>query len=266
MANKRGTIPIDDVTEEFFVRVSLSDDHVLHLAGLYDGGTKLPPILVTREHNKVIDGRHRLAALRLLNKKSVEVEWDEETDSGELIARGLRANIGGALPPTNADIVYAIQQMMEVGMVNSAISKKLSDRWPPAVVRRYIAEAQSRIGVQQMNKAKHAVVESGMTIGEAALAYKVKVDNLKSALIGKKKVRNSTGAIKSQLANIFRSRGGSLGQVMRKIQQQYEDGDISWASVESILTYSENAATSTLATVRDWRKRLEAKSKAKKVA
>jgi len=120
---KRAHIPTASVKEDFYVRQHTNDDHVIHLAGLIRDGVKLPPILVTRE-DVVIDGRHRLHAHRLCDKAGIEVEYVDDTDKGSIIAHALRANVGGSLPPTNADIIYAITQMIETGMPGSVITKQ----------------------------------------------------------------------------------------------------------------------------------------------
>lgn len=258
MTVKRGTIPLDSVTEEFYVRTRLNDDHVLHLASLYEAGTKLPPIKVSTERNRIIDGRHRVAALRLLEKKAVDVEWDDEKDNGMLLAHALLANIGGSLPPSNADIVYAIQQMIEAGMVRSIVMKQFTEFWPPAVVRRYISDAESALAKARITKAKTAVVDNGMTVNEAAMTFNIKLDVLKNALTGSKKRKSTAGEIKAGLTSIFKSRGSSMGQVMRRVQQKLEDGELSPNQVGGILEHLEKCCQSTMYSARDWRKRFEA--------
>lgn len=256
-APKRGTIPIDSVVEEFFVRTALDDNHVLHLATLYEGGAKLPAVIVARERNRLIDGRHRLAALKLLDKKSIDVEWDEETDDGVLIARALRANIGGSLPPTNADISYAMTQMIAAGLTYSVIMKDFSSVWPPAVIRKYYAEAATSIRSKAVIKAKEAVL-NGMTVGEAAMTFKVKLDVLKSAIAGKKVRKSGTSEYKRQLSSIFRSRGGSMGGVMKRLLRQYEDGEMTYGSLQQVLDYADTCCKNTTDSVRGWRKRFAA--------
>lgn len=258
---KRGTVAISSITEQFFVRQHLNNDHVNFLAGLYEAGAKLPPIIVSRNESILIEGRHRLAALRQLGKKSVDVEWTDVTDKGELLAMALSYNIGGALPPSNGDIIYSMQQMLESGMTNSQIIKHFSQAWPPAVVRRYVADAQSNLTKDRVVKAKQAVIEGNMSVGEAALLYKLKLDTLKNAMSGSRKKRSNTAEIKGALTGIFRSRGASMGQLMRKLQTRYEDGELSWKAIDDVLEHAEQCVKSTSNSVRDWRKRFESKAK-----
>lgn len=258
---KRGTIGIDKLTENFFVRSGLNDDHVIHLASLYEGGTKLPPIKITRENNIIVDGRHRIAALRLLDKKAVDVEWIDKSDKVDLLVDALRSNIGGPLPPTNADITFTIRQMLEHGATQSLIMKELSNNWPPAVVRRFYSDAQSALTKERVMKAKTAIIERNMTVLEAAAEFKIKPDILKAAMMSSKKKRASSAEIKGLLTTIFRSRGASMGMAMRKVLRQLEDGDLSWKSVEQILQHLEKCTKSTVQSARDWERRLLAAKK-----
>jgi hypothetical protein len=257
---KRGTIGIDKIHEEFFVRTHMNHDHVTHLKGLYEAGVKLPPLIVTEAENKLIEGRHRLAALKALDRKAVEVEWEPETDSGKLLTLALTSNVGGALPPSNADITYAISQMLESGMTHSEVIRNLSKSWPPAVIRGYLQNAASNLTKERVVKAKHAVIEQGLSVNEAALQFKLKPDTLKAELQGKRKKRTSTAEVKGTLTNIFKSRGSSMGAMMRKLAVRYDDGDLSWKQVEDVLEHLERCVRSTQTSVRDWRKRLEAKA------
>lgn len=257
---KRGTISTDTILEDFFVRVHLNDAHVQHLMVLYAAGTKLPPLLISTDRNRLIDGRHRLAALKALGKKAVEVEWDEASNDGDLLIHALQANIGGALPPTNADVIHAMTQMLESGVTRSTIIKEFTNKWPPSVVRKYIDDAQSNISALRLTKAKAAVIEGEKTVGESALFYNVKLEALKTALAGKRKRKVGVGEFKAIITTTFRSRGGTIAQLMRKVQQKFEDGDLNWKNVDEILSHYERICGETVRSAQDWRKRIEAKS------
>lgn len=257
---KYGTIPLDRLKDEFFVRQRLDDDHVLHLATLYEAGVKLPAVQITRS-DAIIDGRHRVAALRMLDRTDVDVEWVDEADRGIILCQALKANTGGSLPPSNSDIVYAISQMLDAGMQNSVVTKHLSPVWPPAVIRRFLSDAASLITQQRIRDAKQAVVEGGLTVADAAAKFKIKTDALKAAITGTKRRKTATSDFKAALTTIFRSRGGKTGAVLRKLTQSYDDGDLSWAQVVDVLEHAEGLVKTANHAVRDWRKRFEAKGK-----
>lgn len=270
MANvkKRGTISVSAISEDFYIRKALDEDHVIQLSLLYENGVKLPPVLVSESGNRLIDGRHRLAALRLLDKKTVDVEWTNENELGPLLVLGLQANIGGALPPTNSDIVNAMKQMLETGMQHSVVQKHFAATWPPAVTRKYLNDARWAINRDRITSAKAAILEKNMTVAEAAALFGVKMDTLKDAIQGKKGIRKSNAAtFKASLTTIFKSRGTAMGALIRKVQALYEDGDISWNAVSDLLEHCETANKSSSRTIEDWRRRFEAMAKkAKKSA
>lgn len=257
-AIQRATVNTEVITERFYVRESLNDDHVIHLASLIEGGTKLPPIRVTEGH-ELIDGRHRLAAVKMLGRNTIEVAYENENDPARLIAQALRANLGGALPPTNGDISYALRQMLEAGMTGAAIQREFSQVWPPAVVRSYLETARSALNNDKVRKAKAAVLDRDMTINEAAAEYGVDVTTLKNAISpGGRKKRTGAREFKSNLTNIFRSRGASMSMTMRKVKRQLEDGDLSWSAVEDILEHLDRCAHATTNSAKEWVARLKA--------
>jgi ParB-like chromosome segregation protein Spo0J len=254
---RHSTINIDTITERFFVRKSLNDDHVIHLASLYQGGTKLPPVEITRE-GELVDGRHRIAALKLLDRKAVDVLYTDETDQSVLLVQAVKSNIGGALPPSNTDIVYAMRQMLEKGMSQVSIQREFVGTWPPAVVRRYVSDAQSALTKERIVRAKAAIVEQNLTITEAAALHHIKAEVLKEAMIPQKKRRSGSAEIKGALSTTFRSRGAAMGAIMKGVMRKYEDGDISAKIVEDIIVHLEKCTKSTVTSAKDWATRLRA--------
>jgi len=51
-----------------------------------------------------------------------------------------------------------------------------------------------------------------------------------------------------------------MGGVMKRVTQRFEDGEISWKTVEIILDHLDSLNKQTERSVKDWRKRLEAKA------
>src|SRR6266850_7024695 len=90
---------LEQLKVDFFVRKKLNDDRVMQLALLYEAGTELPPIEINWD-KQVIDGRHRKAALEMLGRKTALCHDIGQKALGESIVLALRANVGGALPPT----------------------------------------------------------------------------------------------------------------------------------------------------------------------
>src|SRR6266496_1923417 len=109
-------IALAELKETIFVRRIQNDAHVAHLKTLYDEGINLPPIEVTRDSKTLVEGRHRVAAARELGWPELPVKWVAELSPAELTARALKANMGGALPPTNDDITFAIGRLLDNGV------------------------------------------------------------------------------------------------------------------------------------------------------
>jgi len=258
MAPRHCTVSIDSIVEKFFVRQSLNDDHVLHLASLYEGGVAIAPIKVTRGH-EVIDGRHRLAALRLLDRKGVDVIYSDETSQSALIVEAVKANLGGSLPATNKDITHSMKQMLEQGMTQVSIIREFSTVWPASVVRRYLADAQTYVRKERIIKAKTLVLEENITVKAAAEMFGLKTEQLKEAMTPDRSKRRSNSAeFKGALTSIFRSRGGSMANIMKNVQRKYQDGDIGEKSVEEIIEHLEKCTKATVSSAKDWAARLRA--------
>src|SRR5690242_19914310 len=100
-------IHVNQITVPFFVRNDRTDDRTLYFAELYEAGKALPPLLVTEDY-RLIDGRHRLEALKLLNVELVEaLIFRGQHSEAELIAEAFNANVSDApQPPTPKDCIY----------------------------------------------------------------------------------------------------------------------------------------------------------------
>jgi len=248
-------VALSSIKEEFFVRLELDQKRVEHFMQLYKGGTKLPPILVSRD-GVIIDGRHRVAALKALDKSSVDVEWMDEADRGKLLVIALQSNLGGAQPPTNEDIVYAIEQMFDAGMIGADISKQFP--WPSIITNNYLDKARLNLKEKNLRKAKAAVISQGKTVEEAAVKFNVPLGTLKDALAGGKKKRKTEAYdYKGGLTELFRSKGGAMGQIMRKIQSQWENNELSWDEVDNLVNQIEKHGKDVIRSGADWRKRLK---------
>lgn len=258
-----GSVNLDAIRETFYVRTRLDLDHVQQLADLYKAGAKLPALKVT-DSGVLVDGRHRLHALRLLGWKAASVEYVADKEVGELIGDALLSNVGGALPPTHTDITSSLGQMIESGLANSVIMKRLTVKWPHAVAKRYLDDAHSNLSKERVIRAMRAVTEEGKTVAEAALLHKVKLDALKLALGGKKRRKTTVAEFKGALEVIVRSRGQKIGALLRKAQAEYEEGQLTKKQLEELVDQAELSTKRAMASIQDWHKRLAAAARAEK--
>src|SRR5207248_3053577 len=114
----KGKFPVEKVKltsiqTAFFVRKRLDEDRVIQLALLMENGADIPPIRITEDHI-LIDGRHRIEAARLASWTAIDAQIEpSQSDKGLLITEAFNANCGGSVPPTRADILFTIQQLLQ---------------------------------------------------------------------------------------------------------------------------------------------------------
>src|SRR2546423_3666899 len=90
-------VPIADLTPGPTPRLQpLDDDHVRTLA---ERLPELPPVLVRRPTNAVIDGAHRMAAARLRGAADIAAVFFEGTDE-EALVESIRRNVEHGKPLT----------------------------------------------------------------------------------------------------------------------------------------------------------------------
>ena len=248
---------LDTLKTSFFVRQALSEEHALTLAVLYEGGAELPPLLVTNDL-EIVDGRHRYEALQIAGRKTGEVIFTEETDRAVLLARALRANLGGALPPTKKDIAFAIKQMLNAGMAASEIKKQFSDVFPPSVVRHYLSAATDNIKRDKVARAVSSVVNTGLSVPEAARLQGIDPSDVKIAIKGSAKRHKTGSEFKGTLTSSFKSRSLVIAGTLKRVLEAYEDGDIREKQVEELFTHIDGLLKTNAKALAQWKERFKA--------
>ena len=178
------SVLISDLNKNLFVRQELDQNHVLYLAELIEAGVVLNPIEITPDM-AVIDGRHRIEAAELNSQVEIKARIVSISDESELVARAYRANVGGALPPTQEDTEHTVLLLLDRGVANKRIGELLG--LPASLARKYVNEVQFKLKRQHLQRAVLAVTEGGLTVAKAAEQYAVEPAQLKEALSGKKK-------------------------------------------------------------------------------
>jgi hypothetical protein len=87
----------------------LDDKHIrllMELAGQW------PPVLVSVEDHRVIDGAHRVVAAQRLGIRALPVRWFRGTPD-EAYVEAVRRNVKHGLPLTSADRMRAVNQILE---------------------------------------------------------------------------------------------------------------------------------------------------------
>lgn len=255
MAPKTVNVSIESLQKTFYVRKQLNQDHVLHLAELYDNGVELPPIQATKT-GIIIDGRHRVEALDMLGRKGVDVQYVEELDEAELIFRAMRANVGGSLPPNSADINYTIRQLLELNVTITKIADQLP--FPASLVRRHITNVKTQLRREKQIKAVRDVTDKGMTVIEAANQYGVDPAAVKDIITGNRRKRASVAELKSGLTSAYRGRSRALANVFVSMRTKYENGELPASKVDEVFDHAESLHKQAAKTMKDWRDRFAA--------
>jgi hypothetical protein len=223
-------VDFDSVKVTFFVRQNLSHERVKHFVDLYQspqaGG--VPNIQITPD-GQLVEGRHRYHAKKELNAKKLTVDIVDGTKS-ELLAKALTDDCGGAMPPTPADVVFTIAQLIRNKMPQVTIMERLSTVYPKSVCRKYIELAYTKVRQQNIKKAA-ADVGKNVPLSVAAEKHGVTVAELKKELGIKKNPGDeeslfSVRAEKAGLSTRYRSNSQKNAKLLSKICNGVIDGDL----------------------------------------
>jgi len=214
-------IPLDQLKIDFFVRKKLNDDRVLQLALLYEANEPLPPIEVNWD-NQIIDGRHRKAALEYLGRKTATCISIGQKTLGDSIVLALKANVGGALPPTKDDIVHSMILLLNQGWTQRKILAAMP--FPLEVSKRYIKDAWGVVLGAKLASALKAVSE-GSTIKVAAEQYGVPVEKLQEHLNPnrKKEKQQSAAWRKTHIQRSYQGFGRKIAFVIQRLVESFEE-------------------------------------------
>jgi hypothetical protein len=253
------TISIALLKVDFFIRVATDPERVLQLAELYESGVKLPPLEVTAKPDgdySVIDGRHRLEALSLLNRTEVDCEVRVYKDRAHQFGAALKANMGGPQPITRSDIRRTIALMLSQGIKQAQIVELVP--LPKSIILRFLTDVRSNEGAKRVREAKQAVLNGEMKVPEAVKHFNVEEDRLRKEL-GEKKGRLVRSRLVADAKASLRSRFKSLSMVnvnaMRRVLEAHEEGDIPTAQVLDMFQAFETAGKHALATIQGYQSR-----------
>lgn len=219
---KTDKIAIKDLKNRIDVRRGINDDHVLYLAGLMEGGTRLPPPQVTGKTFTVVDGRHRIAAADLLGQNEITVEFVAERSEADLFFAAIRANTGGALPPTITDITHTIKKLLDLKVPIKVIVDRLP--FPPTISRKYLSYVRSNENKDKVYRALEVLREGRLTLTQAAKKYDVSMTLLQKAFETKRKSAN-LGSLKSVVSRRMRSVGGANGKNVKRMKELIDENE-----------------------------------------
>lgn len=266
ISDRSVTRNVSDISFDFFVRKELNHDWAYQLSELIESGVDLDPIYITRD-NKGIDGRHRLEAHGAAKKTEIRAKIVEADSEEELIAFALKCNWGGALPPSSGDIEHTIHELLNRGVPKKQIAETLTFI-PGRLVRKYLAEVESKLHRSKLAKAATAVAEGGLNVPTAASQYNVEEKDLRAMLSNttKRKSKNGINELEREFSNRFRTNGNRTAASLRRVLELYQDGDVTHKQVIKVFNHLEHLLKLEARSVGGWRKRFDAMEAPKKIA
>ncbi len=219
-------VHIKNLTTKFDVRKKLNDSHVLNLAYLYEAGEELPPLVITKQM-EIVDGRHRKAAMELAGREVAHCVIAGETDDGALIVSALKANVGGALPPTQDDIVHSIVLLFNQGWTEKKILDNLP--FPRVVGRKYAKTAWGIILNAKLTSAMKAISEDGITMKTASERFGVPEEKLKEHLNpNRKREKQKTVAWrKNHISRAYQGFHRKIAYEIQALSNSFEEQQVS---------------------------------------
>lgn len=216
---------LSELRTTFFTRVAINEERVVTLTDLYEGGATIKPIIISNK-NEIIDGRHRTEAMRrlgILDTLAYISKTDSATDN---ILESVRANLGGSLPPTQADFEHTIEMLLNQGMKKGEIMAHF-----PLIketTAKYYKNVINRLHKKQIDLALDRVVHGNMSIQDAATKYKVNFEELQG-LMSTRRERSAESILGMTLGHV-EQRVRSLSQMFSKgsaaMMAQYRDNTI----------------------------------------
>lgn len=272
------SINLDQIENKFDVRVALDQDRVLQFVGMYESGVDLPPVEVVKldeDEYAFIDGRHRAAARAYMNLKNVMAvvrNGSLKDNPGALYGMALKANWGGARPPSRQDITHVIVRMIDTKISLIQIREYLNFL-PSGSFKAYHADATSIISKRRIGQALDAISE-GVTLDNAAKDNGLKPEVLRDILSGKKgkygKSRSQESVrineFKSYVSKVLFSANAGISKKLQDAIAGVDSGEMSAKGAAVMIGAWREHLRKTQLRIDDWTKRLESISPSKPVA
>lgn len=175
-------VPLDRIMVTTYVRTARDQERVNFFLEVLKGGGKLDPGQITDDY-QLVDGRTRLAALDQFGATEMEMIFLGILTPEEIIFRGIEANMGGALPPSNHDYEHTIKALLKEKTSRKIIMERLVGKGlPKKFVSHMIDQAQTHMNKDNIRKAVAAILGGGLTLSQAAGKFDADEDSVRKEL------------------------------------------------------------------------------------
>ncbi|MCL4404176.1 hypothetical protein M1432_02440 [Patescibacteria group bacterium] len=264
---RKGFVKFEEMQEPFYVRVELDEERVLFFMELFQNKAAVDPLLLT-ESKKLVDGRHRKAALIRLGRDGYDCNIIADEEAAKLILRAFKANFGGPKPPTSEDLDHTIELLLKEGMSRRSVLHDMSAKlsMPKELIRRHLDDVQSKMAKKKLTDAAAAVTDGNISVKEAAEKFGVAANSIRSRLRAnaQKKDQVTEGEINTLKGNMtkgFHSLAMKNSHAIKKAIKAYKDGIVSKSEVEQMIAHSEHLIHSLEHSVAEWKKRFQKTAK-----
>lgn len=218
-------VVLADLKTTFFTRIAIDENRVVLFSDLFEAGERVRPIIISNK-NEIIDGRHRVEAMRRVGIIDTMAYISKTDNAIDNIIQSVRENLGGSLPPTQADLEHTIEMLVNQGMKKTEIITQFPI--VKSLAAKYYKHVIERLHKKQVDLALDRVVHGTMSIQDAATKYKVDFDELQG-LMSTRRERSNENILGMTLGHV-EQRVRALSQMLSKgtvaMVQQYRDNAI----------------------------------------
>ena len=110
----------------FYPREKIVEQNVMDIMRVYETGKELPPVIVDRQTNRIIDGFHRVRATKKLFGPDAEIDVVyEEHDDSSFFLRSIETNVGHGQKLSSYDKVRCIVSAEQLGITRTVLAHTL---------------------------------------------------------------------------------------------------------------------------------------------
>lgn len=220
--------------------------------------------LLNNGRYNMVDGRTRLWMYdQMFDKAEVQalIIVDGLKNEAQLISLAfLLNNPEGPQPPDKGDVEHTVEELLKRKVPKKDIPSLLG--LPDMAVKKFINDVETRFEHAKTLRAFKHVVNSGMSVSEAAEAEGTTPEKVRNYIAAGRRKRKASD-LESASRNIsgsFKSLSSTIHMTMRVLTGKYEDGDVTAKDVFDVFKKIEGYQTRNSKAVKALRERFEGKA------
>lgn len=260
--NMRREVPIPSITLDFYVRDASSirdiEATIEQYVVLMQHGTQFPPIQLT-PGLRLVAGRLRLEAAKRSGAETVLAEILPQMTDVQYLAIAIQENAARGLQPSLKDIATGIALMVKHGASDEDVIHHLKGSYTVSFIKERLQWYHSNQRQVLSEKVRLRVAE-GTPPADVAKELGISLEHVKEIVI-RKKGKNPKQAISKRIAGMNMSYGSSMSNILKTVNEAFDDGRIVEADVFSMLSQIAGQSAKTDKQLATFRSRFEQKIK-----